>query len=84
MNERLRYSFRVIPDGEGWSIWFPDLRGCTSYAATQEQIGPMALEAMELWLEGEIEDNHPLPEPTDDGLTSGRMWNANSAIKDCA
>jgi predicted RNase H-like HicB family nuclease len=74
MNDRLRYSFRVVPDGEGWSIWFPDLRGCTSYAATLEQIGPMALEAMELWLEGEIEDGHSIPEPTDDGLTTGMMW----------
>lgn len=82
MTERLRYSFRVVPDGDGWSIWFPDLPGCTSYAATPEKIGPMALEAMELWVEGEIEDGHPIPKPSDDGLSTGQMWHHNDENND--
>jgi antitoxin HicB len=68
----LRYPFRVVPDGEGWSIWFPDLPGCTSYAPTWDEIGAQAQEAMEIWLESEIEENHPIPTPSDDGLDD--MW----------
>jgi len=74
MLDTLRFSFRAVPDGDGWSIWFPDLYGCTSYAETPEQIGPMALEAMELWLESEIEQGHPIPEPSGDGIGTGGMW----------
>jgi predicted RNase H-like HicB family nuclease len=68
----LRYPFRVVPDGEGWSIWFPDLLGCTSYSPTWEGIGAQAREAMELWLEFEIKEEHPIPIPSEDGLDD--LW----------
>jgi predicted RNase H-like HicB family nuclease len=53
----------VEPTG-GWSIWFPDLPGCMSYAATIEQVGDQAKIALEMWLTAEYEQGHPIPEPT--------------------
>jgi predicted RNase H-like HicB family nuclease len=68
----LRFPFRVVPDGDGWSIWFPDLPGCTSYSPDWEGIGDQAREAMEIWLESEIEVSHPIPMLSEDGLDD--MW----------
>lgn len=65
-----QYPFRTViePTG-GWSIVFPDLPGCTSYAETWDEIGLQARAAISLWLESEHEQGHPIPPPTvgDDG-----------------
>jgi predicted RNase H-like HicB family nuclease len=53
----------VEPTG-GWSIWFPDLPGCMSYAATMEEVGEQARVAFELWMKSEYDQGHPIPEPT--------------------
>jgi predicted RNase H-like HicB family nuclease len=74
----LRYPFRAVPDGEGWSIWFPDLPGCTSFSAAWDEIGTRAREAMEIWLESEIELGHPIPPPSNDGLND--MWPSGLSI----
>jgi predicted RNase H-like HicB family nuclease len=60
-----RYPFRVQPERDGsWTIWFPDLPGCSTTALTWAEIGPMAHEVVELWLESEQERQHPVPEPS--------------------
>lgn len=60
-----RYPFRVQPERDGsWTIWFPDLPGCSTTALTWEEIGPLAHEVAELWLESEQERQHPIPGPS--------------------
>lgn len=70
----LQYPFRAVvePTG-GWSIVFPDLPGCVSYAETWEEIGSQARVAVGLWLESELDQAHPIPPPTigDDGASFG-------------
>jgi predicted RNase H-like HicB family nuclease len=67
LNELLarQYPFRAVvePTG-GWSIVFPDLPGCTSFAATWEEIGREARTAFTMWMESEHEQGHPIPAPT--------------------
>jgi predicted RNase H-like HicB family nuclease len=60
-----QYPFVVTVEPEGgWAIRFPDLPGCTAYAETFDEIGPMARTSLEIWLRSEAELGHPLPEPT--------------------
>jgi predicted RNase H-like HicB family nuclease len=60
-----RYPFRVQPERDGsWTIWFPDLPGCSTTALSWDEIGPMAKEVAELWLESEHERGHPVSEPS--------------------
>jgi predicted RNase H-like HicB family nuclease len=60
-----QYPFRAVaePTG-GWSIVFPDLPGCTSYAATWDEVGPEARMAFSMWIESEYEQGHSIPAPT--------------------
>jgi predicted RNase H-like HicB family nuclease len=74
----LRYPFRVAPAEEGWTIWFPDLPGCMGWAETLEQVGEEAETVLGLWIESEVEQRHPIPEPTDDGAES--TWSDESYI----
>lgn len=64
------YRFVVEPDGEdgGYVISYPDLPGCITQVEESSEIGPMAEEIRELWLESAWEDRSleiPLPPPTD-------------------
>jgi predicted RNase H-like HicB family nuclease len=60
-----QYPFRVEPSPSGgWTIWFPDLPGCSSWALDWESIGVMAHEVVEGWLESERRRKHPIPEPS--------------------
>ena len=62
-----RYPFAVVPEPRGgYDIIFPDLPGCSSYAATLAEIGPMASEAAESWLTSMFERNYPIPAPSTD------------------
>ena len=61
----LEYPFTVIadPDG-GFVVVFPDLPGCMTQAETCEEIGAMANEARQLWLESafyQADFDIPLP-----------------------
>ena len=60
-----QYAFRAVvePTG-GWSIVFPDLPGCVSYAESWEVIGPQARTAFALWMESEHEQGHEISAPT--------------------
>lgn len=59
-----RYPFVALPEDDGWYIRFPDLPGCTSFAESLDDVGPMARASFELWVESEIEQGHPIPDPT--------------------
>ena len=70
------YPFVATVEAEGgWAIRFPDLPGCTAYAESFDEIGPMARTSFEIWLRSEAERGHPLPEPT---VGSGPGWPAGA------
>jgi predicted RNase H-like HicB family nuclease len=75
-----RYPFRVAPAEDGWTIWFPDLPGCMGWAETLEQVGKEAATVLGLWIESEVEQRHPIPEPTDDGAET--TWSDGSYLVD--
>lgn len=61
------YPFAVVPEPRGgYDIIFPDLLGCSSYAATLAEIGPMAREAAASWLTSMFARNYPIPAPSTD------------------
>lgn len=51
-------------DAGGYGVVFPDLPGCVTQGATLEDAHANALEALELHLEGMIQDGEGLPEPS--------------------
>ena len=57
----------VIEHGENnLSAYVPDLPGCITTGKTVEEIESNILEAIELHLEGMMEDGDPIPEPHTD------------------
>jgi predicted RNase H-like HicB family nuclease len=55
----------VIERGENnFSAYVPDLPGCVTTGKTFEEIERNIREAIELHLEGMVEDGDPIPEPT--------------------
>ena len=57
----------VIEHGENnLSAYVPDLPGCITTGKTVEEIESNILEAIELHLEGMMEDSDPIPEPHTD------------------
>jgi antitoxin HicB len=60
----LPYTFVLHPAPEGgFAIEVAELRGCISQGDTSEEAMMRIREAMALWIEGAIEDDHPIPEP---------------------
>jgi antitoxin HicB len=61
----LNYRFNVLadPDG-GYVIVFPDLPGCMTQVETFDEIGPIAAEIKELWLETAFAHGNEIPMPT--------------------
>lgn len=55
------------PDSD-FAFYFPDLPGCVSAGSSPDEARSIAAEALELHLEGMIEDGEPLPDPT------ARQW----------
>ncbi len=49
----------------GYSVFFPDLPGCTSAGATMQEAARNAEMALRLHLRGMIEDGERLPRPTE-------------------
>lgn len=54
----------VGPEG-GWPIRFPDRPGCTAYAESFDENGPMARASFEIWLRSASERSQ-ISEPTID------------------
>lgn len=76
----MRYSFRVEPSpGGGWTVWFPDLPGCSSWAENWNEIGVEAKTIVGLWLESEHRRGHPVPAPTD--FASQVQWPKGNNIE---
>ena len=61
---RYTYPAQVYVDKGVFGIVFPDLPGCVSLAERGDQIAEMATEALNLHIEGMLEDLDPLPNPT--------------------
>ncbi len=61
----MNYSVVIHKDkGTDYGVTIPDLPGCFSAGATMDEAIAMAREAIELHLEGMIEEGLPIPEPT--------------------
>ena len=62
-----KYPFKVEPlpedEGGGFVIRFPDLPGCMSDGATYEEAIANGREAFKVWMEAQIEDGLPVPQP---------------------
>lgn len=64
----LPYTYTLIPDpGEGgFVIKVNELPGCVSQGDTGEEATRRIREAMECWIEGQLEDGYAIPEPSDE------------------
>lgn len=58
-------------DAGGYGVVFPDLPGCVTQGATLEDAHANAMEALELHLEGMIEDGEGLPDPSPIATVTG-------------
>lgn len=58
------YRFLVVIEkaGKNYSAYSPDLPGCIATGKTQEQVALNMHEAIELHIQGLIEDKLPIPE----------------------
>jgi antitoxin HicB len=67
-----KYPFELRPlpeeDGGGWLITYPDLPGCMSDGATQEEAIKNGEDALEGWIRSAKRFGDPVPEP---GESSG-------------
>lgn len=59
----LEYPYTVVPDEGSYFIEFPDLPGCMTQVEDAQEIPEAAEEIRTLWIEGEYEDGHDIPEP---------------------
>jgi antitoxin HicB len=61
----LPYTIELVKDLEepDWFVRVKELPGCMSQGATPDEAIAMIREAMELWLEGALEQDDPIPEP---------------------
>lgn len=59
----LEYRYTVVPDDGSYFIEFPDLPGCMTQVEDAHEIPEAADEIRVLWIEGEYEDGHDIPEP---------------------
>lgn len=62
--ERVYFAVIEAGDQEGFSVFFPDLPGCTSAGDTIEEAIEGAGEALDLHVQGMIEDKEALPTPS--------------------
>ena len=68
------YPFRVIadPDG-GYVIEFPDLPGCMTQVEKLDEVGPMAAEIQQLWIETAYAEQMDIPLPSYPEEYSGKF-----------
>src|SRR4051812_37233735 len=71
----LEYPFNVIADRDdgGDVIVFPDLSGCMTQVEALQEVGPMAEEVRQLWIETEYEDGATIPLPSYPEEHSGKF-----------
>lgn len=70
----MEYRLEVIadPDG-GYVIRYPDLPGCLTQIDHIDEVGPMATEIRELWMESAYDHGHDIPLPTYPEEYSGKF-----------
>src|SRR5215204_2028513 len=68
------YPFNVIadPDG-GYVIEFPDLPGCMAQVEELNEVGPMAAQIQQLWIETAYAEQIDIPQPSYPEEYSGRF-----------
>lgn len=59
-----KYAVVIERGGDNLSAYVPDLPGCVTTGKTVEEVERNSLEAIELHIEGMIEDGQPVPEPS--------------------
>lgn len=60
----MRYAIVVEKAGNNYSAYVPDLPGCVATGSTVEETERVIREAIELHIEGMMEDGLPIPQPT--------------------
>jgi len=61
------YRLEIIPDAEGGFVaYVPDLPGCITQAETIEEVIHLIKDAKRAWIECALENNIPIPEPSED------------------
>jgi predicted RNase H-like HicB family nuclease len=60
------YKFLVVIEStdSGYSAYSPDLPGCVATGKTREEVEKNMHDAIEMHVQGLLEDNLPVPEPT--------------------
>ncbi|MCD6476245.1 MAG: type II toxin-antitoxin system HicB family antitoxin [Anaerolineaceae bacterium] len=70
----LPYTRELIPeDNGGWFVRIKELPNCMSQGETPEEAIRMIDDAMLGWLEVELEEGEPIPEPREDEDYSGKF-----------
>jgi predicted RNase H-like HicB family nuclease len=59
-----RYAIVVEDAGTNYSAYVPDLPGCVATGDSLKEVGRLIREAIEMHLEGMIEDGLTIPEPS--------------------
>jgi predicted RNase H-like HicB family nuclease len=57
----MRYAVVIEKAGNNFGAYVPDLPGCIATGATMEEVEALIREAVEIHIEGMLEDNLPLP-----------------------
>ncbi|MGZ0020066.1 type II toxin-antitoxin system HicB family antitoxin [Nitrosomonas sp. wSCUT-2] len=60
----MRYAIVVEKAGNNYSAYVPDLPGCVATGSTIKETEREIREAIELHIEGMMEDGLPIPQPT--------------------
>lgn len=69
----LPYTYILLPDPDegGYVIKVAELPGCISQGDTADEAATRIREAMEVWIEGQIEDGRAVPEPGEASSSGG-------------
>ena len=59
-----RYALVLENAGTNWAAYVPDLPGCVATGDTKAEVEEAIREAIQMHLEGMIEDNLPILEPS--------------------
>ena len=77
LNDYLALSYRmeIVKDSDegGFVASYPDLPGCITCGATEEEALKNALDAKKAWLEAALEENIEIPEPDSLEAYSGQF-----------
>lgn len=79
----LRY-FAVIDTepGADYGVSFPDFPGCFSLGQSADEAAHNAVEALELHIEGMVEDGEPIPEPMSlDDIMADPEWDGGAIVQ---